>query len=75
MKLNFLLPKKEAEEICDASYTKKRKHSWLLGGEMRKSVDGSVGVEFFCKRCERRHWYFFTSEEYETYKNILGEAA
>ena len=36
---------------------------------------GSVGVEFFCKRCERRHWHFFTPEEYSTYKNILGEVA
>jgi len=47
----------------------------LPGGQIRKSVDGSVGTEFFCKRCERRHWHFFTSEEYEIYKNILGEAA
>tara|TARA_Y100000034_G_C6644667_1_gene281949 strand:- start:76 stop:363 length:288 start_codon:yes stop_codon:yes gene_type:complete len=75
MKLNFLLPRKEAEEVCDASYAKRRKHSWLLGGQIRKSVGGSVGVEFFCKKCERRYWHFFTPEEYGTYKNILGEVA
>ena len=75
MKFNYLLPEKEANELCDGSRTKLRKHTWLPGGQIRKSVDGSVGTEFFCKRCERRHWHFFTSEEYETYKNILGEAA
>mgnify|MGYP004453269837 FL=1 len=75
MKLNYLLPEKEATENCDGSRTKLQKHSWLVGGQIRKSVDGSVGVEFFCKRCGRRYWHFFTPEEYKTYKNILGEAA
>ena len=75
MKLNYLLPDKEATENCDGSRTKLRKHSWLAGGQIRKSIDGSVGVEFFCKRCERRYWHFFNPEEYETYKNILGKAA
>ena len=75
MKLNYLLPEKEATESCDASRTKLRKHSWLPGGQIRKSVDGSVGTEFFCKRCERRYWHFFTPEEYKIHKNILGEAA
>ena len=75
MKLNFLLPKKEAEEPCDASFTKKRKHSWHTGNQVRKSVSGAVGVEVFCKSCERRYWHFFAPEEYETYKNILGEVA
>ena len=75
MNINYLLPKKEATELCDASYTKKRKHAWNPGGQIRKSVDGSVGVEFFCKRCERRHWHFFTPEKYKIYKNVLGVAA
>ena len=75
MKLNYLLPEKEANELCDGSRTKLRKHCWLSGGQFRKSVDGSVGVEFFCKRCERRCWHFFTPEGYEIYKNILGDVA
>tara|TARA_Y100000310_G_scaffold311271_1_gene357397 strand:+ start:601 stop:828 length:228 start_codon:yes stop_codon:yes gene_type:complete len=75
MKLNYLLPEKEANELCDGSRTKMKKHSWMPGGQVRKSIDGSVGTEFFCKRCERRYWHFFTPEEYETYKNILEAAA
>ncbi len=46
MKLNYLLPDKEANENCDGSETKLKKHAWLSGGQVRKSVDGSVGVEF-----------------------------
>ena len=75
MKLNYLLPEKEATELCDGSRTKMKKHSWMPGGQVRKSVDGSVGTEFFCKRCERRYWHFFTLNEYNTYKNILEEVA
>tara|TARA_Y100000034_G_scaffold134182_1_gene201860 strand:- start:2350 stop:2592 length:243 start_codon:yes stop_codon:yes gene_type:complete len=75
MKLNYLLPEKEANELCDGSRTKLKKHCWLSGGQIRKSVDGSVGAEFFCKRCERRYWHFFTPEGYEIYKNILGDVA
>tara|TARA_Y100001973_G_scaffold106173_1_gene182503 strand:- start:3331 stop:3558 length:228 start_codon:yes stop_codon:yes gene_type:complete len=75
MKLNYLLPDKEANEPCDSSITKLKKHVWAPGGQIRKSLDGSVGVEFFCKRCERRYWHFFTPREYDTYKNLLGEVA
>ena len=53
MKLNYLLPEKEATENCDGSRTKLRKHSWCSGGQIRKSVDGSVGAEFFCKNVKR----------------------
>ena len=75
VKLNYLLPEKEATENCDASRTKLRKHTWTAGCQIRKSVDGSVGAEFFCKRCERRYWHFFTPEEYKIYKKLLEVAA
>jgi len=75
MKLNYLLPEKEANELCDGSITKLKKHIWVPGGQIRKSVDGSVGTEFFCKRCERRYWNFFTPDQYEIYKNLLEEVA
>jgi hypothetical protein len=62
MKLNYLLPEKEANELCDGSRTKLRKHSWMPGGQFVSLLMVQLELNFFAKGAKEDIGIFLLSK-------------
>jgi len=71
MKYNFLLPRKIAEESCEASSTGKKKHVWVPTGDAKANSVNQVAVAFNCKRCSKFLWHVMLRKIFELHKKNI----
>ena len=72
---NFLLDKKDQLEECSHnSGSSKIMHRWSPTGNFKAILDGWVGVDFYCKRCEKRTTAILDREEFGLHMNNLVAA-
>ena len=86
IKCNHLVPRHDQDKKCFPYSIDSKTHFWLPTGNVETKftfVNGqlngvetkfnnSIQVDFYCKYCNSRTTNFFTKEEYELNKKVLG---
>jgi hypothetical protein len=72
IKCNHLVPRHDQDKKCFPHSIDSKTHFWLPTGNIEAKFNNSIQVDFYCKYCNSRTTNFFTKEEYELNKKVLG---